>query len=137
MIMGVGVDIAEVERFKKWEDYSEEQLKRVFSEREILYCKQNGTLNYMCLASRFAAKEAFFKALSSMLVKLKFTEKEFSFLWACKHIEVEKGAWSVPILKINWNAFEEMIGKKIPEVIIDFSLSHEQSAAIAFVVLSS
>ena len=102
-----------------------------------MYCKRNGTLNYMCLASRFAAKEAFFKALSAMLVKLKFTEKEFSFLWACKYIEVERGAWDVPTLKISWNVFEEKIGKKFPRIAVDFSLSHERSAAIAFVVLSS
>ena len=63
MIIGIGVDIVDVKRFEsiiyRWR---ERFLKRVFTDREIRYCntKKHPAQRF---ATRFAAKEAFIKAL--------------------------------------------------------------------------
>lgn len=77
--MQIGIDIVRIERVKKiYERYGERFLKKVFSEREIAYClgKRNAA---ECLAGRFAAKEAFYKALETDLQK-KITLKEIEIL---------------------------------------------------------
>jgi holo-[acyl-carrier protein] synthase len=62
MITGIGIDIIEVERIKKLAEKSPRFLEKIFTPAEIAYCskKKNKYQNY---AARFAAKEAFFKAL--------------------------------------------------------------------------
>ncbi|MFP4589240.1 MAG: holo-ACP synthase [Candidatus Acetothermia bacterium] len=62
-IAGTGIDLVSVPRIeeiaRKWEGRF---LGRVFSDREIEYCKARAN-PYQHFAGRFAAKEAFFKAL--------------------------------------------------------------------------
>ncbi|MFZ5518421.1 MAG: holo-ACP synthase [Candidatus Zhuqueibacterota bacterium] len=63
MIFGIGIDIIEVARVEKQIAGDDSGfLKRIFSEKEIGYCelKRNRAQHY---AARFAAKEAFFKAI--------------------------------------------------------------------------
>jgi holo-[acyl-carrier protein] synthase len=64
MIAGLGTDLVEVERIsaslKKESGFRE----MVFSANEIAYC-ENKTNKFECYAARFAAKEAFFKALGT------------------------------------------------------------------------
>jgi phosphopantetheine--protein transferase-like protein len=91
--------------------------------------------NLECLASRFAAKEAFFKALSSALVNLKLTQTTFSFLFTCQNIEVLQDEWQVPKLKVTWEVFEEKIGASLPKLQAHLSLSHEKNYSVAFVIL--
>jgi holo-[acyl-carrier protein] synthase len=62
MIVGIGVDIIEVERIRKLAEKSPRFLKRVYTSEEIRYCKEKKN-KFQHLAARFAAKEAFFKAL--------------------------------------------------------------------------
>ena len=88
------------------------------------------------LAARFAAKEAFFKALSAALVKLDYTNKEFTLLFLCRHVSVVKSTWDVPVLKIDWTAIEEKIEKKLPVFKVELSISHEKEYAVAFVVIA-
>jgi holo-[acyl-carrier protein] synthase len=63
MIIGIGVDLVDVRRFEsiiyRWGDRF---LKRIFTEKEIRYCntKKHPAQRF---ASRFAAKQAFVKAL--------------------------------------------------------------------------
>jgi holo-[acyl-carrier protein] synthase len=63
MIKGIGIDLVENQRIEKiiikWGD---KFLQRVFSENEINYCSRHiqSSLHY---GARFAAKEAFLKAL--------------------------------------------------------------------------
>ena len=63
MILGIGVDIVDVRRIERivvrWQDRF---LRRVFTDNEIRYCnnKKNPAQRF---ATRFAAKEAFIKAL--------------------------------------------------------------------------
>ncbi len=64
MIYGIGIDLIEVERIRRQLDRSDRFIKRIFTPDEIVYCesKKNKAQNY---AARFAAKEAFFKALGT------------------------------------------------------------------------
>ena len=62
MIVGIGVDIIEVERIQKLAEKSPRFLKRVFTDEEIKYCNEKKN-KYQHLAARFATKEAFFKTL--------------------------------------------------------------------------
>lgn len=65
MIVGTGIDIAEVPRIRESiERFGERFLKRIFTEGERRYCdsKANHVERY---AARFAAKEAAMKALGT------------------------------------------------------------------------
>ena len=60
---GIGTDIVSVERVNK-SLKNKSFLRRIFNEKEILRCKKiNNKIN--CYAKRFAAKEAFSKALGT------------------------------------------------------------------------
>jgi len=131
MILGIGTDIVDVARFNRWKEFPENRLQKVFSQKELFDCK----LSPEKLAVRFAAKEAFYKALSNSLITFGFTRVTFSFMFACRNISVEYTTWNVPILHINWKEFEDKIGKKLSKIKTHLSLSHERETAIAFVVL--
>jgi holo-[acyl-carrier protein] synthase len=61
MLAGVGVDVVDVPRFARAKPAL---LKRLFTDRERAYCsgKPNAAIHF---AGRFAAKEAFLKALGT------------------------------------------------------------------------
>lgn len=75
MIIGIGCDLAEVNRI-----YKALGLKgfaaRVFTEREQAYCNGRGVQAYQSFAARFAAKEAFLKAIGTGLRGGRLTEIE-------------------------------------------------------------
>jgi holo-[acyl-carrier protein] synthase len=62
MITGIGIDFIEVKRIRDLAEKSPRFLEKIFTPVEIAYCskKRNKYQNY---AARFAAKEAFFKAV--------------------------------------------------------------------------
>ena len=64
MIFGTGIDIIEVERVEKQISKNNGFREKIFTEKEIKYCesKKNNSQHY---AARFAAKEAFFKAIGT------------------------------------------------------------------------
>ncbi|MGB8952485.1 MAG: holo-ACP synthase [Candidatus Aminicenantales bacterium] len=62
MIIGIGIDVIEVARVKKAVEKNPRFLGRVFTADEIRYA-QTKKNKFQHLAARFAAKEAFFKAL--------------------------------------------------------------------------
>ncbi len=63
MIKGIGNDIVEVARLEK--SLKRDAFKeKVFSKSEIAYCDQSGA-GVQSYAGKFAAKEAFFKALGT------------------------------------------------------------------------
>ena len=61
MILGIGSDIIEIERVKK-QVANQSFVEKIFTKHEIEYCKsiKNNAQNF---AVRFAAKEAFLKAI--------------------------------------------------------------------------
>jgi holo-[acyl-carrier protein] synthase len=64
MIAGLGIDIIEVERIADKIRKESGFRELVFSENEIAYC-ENKTNKFEHYAARFAAKEAFFKAMGT------------------------------------------------------------------------
>jgi holo-[acyl-carrier protein] synthase len=63
---GIGTDIVDVPRIKhSFDEYGERFLKRVFTETEIDYCERFGETRFLHYAARFAAKEAFSKAIGT------------------------------------------------------------------------
>ena len=64
MILGLGTDVIEIERVdkavrrKSFRDF-------VYTENEQVYCESRGKNSAASYAARFAAKEAFFKALGT------------------------------------------------------------------------
>ncbi|MDH7512225.1 MAG: holo-ACP synthase [Clostridiales bacterium] len=66
MISGIGIDIIEVARVQRLGSKSPRFLERVFTTREIAYCSKKKN-EYQHFAARFAAKEAFFKALGKRI----------------------------------------------------------------------
>jgi len=137
MILGVGIDLVNVSRLSSWTLFKQEQLLKVFSESELADCRKPGGFDTKRLASRFAAKEAFYKALSVALVKLGKTEQSFSLLFACGCVQTKMSVFDVPVLVVKWAEFEKKICSKLPAMSADISLSHEGDIAAAVVVLSN
>jgi len=123
MIVGTGVDIAEVGRIKAAvERFGERFLKRVFTPAEVRYCM--GKLNAAeRLAARFAAKEAGMKAIGTGL--------RHGVTW--QDVEVLRLPGQRPILKFSGKAaeFADRLGCKRTHL----SLSHTKEQAIAHVIL--
>ncbi len=67
--MQIGIDVVKVERIRRLHrEFGDKFLKKFFSEDEINYCLARRNVAE-CLAGRFAAKEAFYKALDHTLQK--------------------------------------------------------------------
>lgn len=64
MIAGVGIDLVEVERIEEKISKDSGFRELVFSANEITYCESRAN-KFEHYAARFAAKEAFFKALGT------------------------------------------------------------------------
>ena len=64
MVVGIGLDIVEVDRIAKALRGSKSITERVFTPEEIRYCSQRKN-KYQHFAGRFAAKEAALKALGT------------------------------------------------------------------------
>jgi holo-[acyl-carrier protein] synthase len=65
VIVGIGIDIVEIEKIKLAMVRRGERLKnRTFTPKEIQYCEERAN-KYQHYAARFAAKEAVFKAIST------------------------------------------------------------------------
>lgn len=122
MIYGIGTDITEVSRFEKWvKDPS--MTARFFNEREV---QRAGSQSFLCqhYAVRFAAKEAFSKALGTGITGFELHD-----------IYIEKNGEGKPELRTQGTAaalLEKRCGRNAK---IHVSLSHEKEFAVAFVVI--
>ena len=65
MIISTGIDIVEVYRIKETMERTPRFATRVFTEQERAYCESKGVTAAQSYAARFAAKEAFLKALKT------------------------------------------------------------------------
>ena len=122
--LGIGVDIIENSRIKR-SISNKKFLLRIFSNDEILKSKK--TNNKDCFFSkRFAAKEAFSKALGTGFREgLNFND-----------ISVVNDRYGKPSFKMN-NKIKNIINKrfKTKKVNVFLSISDEKNHSIAFVVL--
>lgn len=88
MIYGVGIDIENHARFKKYTDssFNPEHLALIFSNRELRdYAAAN---NYLYYALSFSCKEAFYKAFGSSEVLLNEIELIFNDTNDFKSLEI-------------------------------------------------
>ncbi len=128
--MFVGVDIVKNKRFDRWFLYSDAQLARVFHSQEItefreLFIKKPEKAA-IYLASRYAVKEAFFKAYSAWREAKNVESKPFLFI--SSRIFVQKNQKNIPQLTV-----DELFICDFPDVSV--SLSHEECCSVAVVRL--
>jgi holo-[acyl-carrier protein] synthase len=121
MIYGIGIDIVKIERMKKVvEKWGQRFLSRVFSKDEISYCYQKKN-PYLSLAVRFAAKEAFIKAMGAD-IPVAFTDIEV--------VTINNGK---PLLQVNAKLQDFCKANNIRTT--HLSLSHEHEYGVACVIL--
>jgi holo-[acyl-carrier protein] synthase len=121
MIKGIGIDIVEIKRMESWIG-DPNLLKRYFHNDEILSASQKKTSIAQTLAARFAAKEAFGKALGTGLSQI-----------ALKDIMIyndENGKPEIKLFGTALAAFEKSGAAKI-----HVSLSHEKENAVCLIIL--
>ena len=125
MIVGTGIDIAEVPRIaESIQRFGERFLRRVFTEEEIQYCDSKAN-RFERYAARFAAKEASMKALG--------TGWSRGIRW--RDIEVARQPGGRPTIKFHGKAADFAARLKANNVAL--SLSHTPEQAIASVILES
>jgi len=125
MIFGISIEILNISEFEKQVSLSSEQfLTDTFTDRELEYCekKRNKAQNY---AARFAAKQAFHKAIGSAAKdKINYCD-----------IEIINDELGKPIFQLFNNA------KKISEDFliktIHVTLSHVKEMVVAVVILET
>jgi len=125
MIVGTGIDIAEVSRIDaSLQRFGRRFTERIFTEEEIRYCesKANRAERY---AARFAAKEASMKAIGTG--------------WSCgvrwRDIEVQRLPGGRPTVVFQGKAGEYFA--KLRATRAHLSLTHTKGMAMAVVVLES
>jgi len=126
-IFGIGTDIINTNRIKKSLNKKNTNFKRkIFSKKEILYC-ENKKDSFKYFAKRFAAKEAFSKALGTGI------RKGIDF----KNIEIFNDKLGKPSITLKGTT-ESYLKKKIKahKYFIYLSLSDDYPWAQATVVIS-
>lgn len=123
MIIGTGIDIAEVPRVKAAiERFGARFINRIFTEEEIRFCqsKQNSAERF---AARFAAKEAALKALGTGVNR--------GISW--KEVEIRRERGQRPTIHFSGKAgivFDHVGAKRAT-----LSLTHTEQQAMAMVIL--
>jgi holo-[acyl-carrier protein] synthase len=125
MIVGTGIDIAEVDRIgQSIERFGRRFLERVFTPDEIRYCesKANKSERY---AGRFAAKEAAMKAIG--------TGWKLGVTW--QDVEVRRAPGGRPTIAFHNKAAEFF--HKLGAARAHLSITHTKDSAMAQVILES
>jgi len=121
-IIGIGTDLARSERFRKFLDPGNKVLERIFSEEERSYSlKKRDPVPH--LAARFAAKEAFLKALGTGL--------RDGLAW--QQVCVVLDPLGCPSLKLSGRAVELMTSRGARKAHLNYS--HDGDYAVATVIL--
>jgi len=125
MIIGVGVDMIEVERIKRTlesQRVGKRFRDRVYTKDEVEYCENKRRGKYESYAGRFAAKEAVMKALG------KGWGSEVSW----RNIEVLPGPGGKPevYLRNQTSAFARELGIHL----FSLSITHTAHFAVAYVI---
>jgi holo-[acyl-carrier protein] synthase len=123
MIVSIGIDIVEVYRIRETLSRTPRFGERVFTAKEREYCETKGAAAAQSYAARFAAKEAFLKALK--------TGWRGKITW--HDMEILNDEAGVPTLEIRGEAralLENLGANKI-----HLSISHTTEHAVAQVIL--
>ena len=122
MIVGIGIDIAEVPRIKSAiEGQGERFLRRVYTTDEVTYCEQFKN-KYERYAGRFAVKEAAMKALG--------TGWSRGVRWVDVEVVRQRGGRPTLLLKGEAKKIADGLGVKNTAV----SITHTNEQAFAQVI---
>lgn len=117
MDMGIGIDVVNIDRMKNLSEHACERMFHPLELQEAAVLSAERRAEF--LAGRFAAKEAFGKALGTGLSGLSLQD-----------IRVERQSDGRPVLYVEGKALQ-LLGKRKALV----SISHDQPVAVAMVVL--
>jgi len=123
MVFGIGTDIIEVDRMKKHLEDNEALRDKLYTPAEQKYCTRGKVTMYQCYAARFAAKEAFFKALGT----------GYRYGMAFHEIEVLNDELGKPYVNPLGKVKEYLTEQQVTH--IHLSISHVKAMASAMVVL--
>ena len=120
MIIGLGTDIIEIERVQKavGKKFFRDN---VFTELEQRYCESRGKNSAASYAARFAAKEAFFKAMGTGIVT-RLTD-----------VEVVKDERGAPKINLRGRALALAKEKSVEKISLSLSHSREFATAVCLV----
>lgn len=122
MVFGIGTDIIEVARMESHLKKSDSLKKKIFTQHEQEYSEGN-SIESQHYAARFAAKEAFFKALGT----------GFRYGMAFDEIEVLNDELGKPYIEIHGEVKKFVEQNQITN--IHLTISHVKEMACAFVIL--
>jgi len=122
VVIGIGVDVVDIERFAKALERTPALRARLFGSLDV-HDIGAGKAEVLSLAARFAAKEATLKALGGNIP---------GFSW--HDIQVSRHPGHPPTLSVTGGAHAHGVEKGITTW--HLSLSHDGPVAIAFVVAS-
>ncbi len=127
MIFGIGTDISDVRRFEKWVKEPDFFL-RFFNDNEQFEgnLEKNIGAATRHYAARFAAKEAFSKALGTGFAGLKLND-----------FYVAKTQEGKPFFKFGEETLKILKAKVGEKFNVQLSISHEKDYAVAFVIIES
>ena len=123
MILGVGIDLISVSKIAE-SVKSESFRRKIFTQAEIESCESVAN-SKECYAGKFAAKEAFMKAIG------KGIRQEVWYL----QIEVLNQETGAPYIHVNGEAQRTLSDLKAERVLV--SISHTEGMAVAVVLLES
>jgi holo-[acyl-carrier protein] synthase len=123
VIISIGIDIVEVYRIRETLARTPRFAERVYTEKERAYCETKGAAAAQSYAARFAAKEAFLKALK--------TGWRGKITW--HDMEILNDAMGVPTLEIRGEARDLL--ENLGADKIHLSMSHTTEHAVAQVIL--
>ncbi|HJT23041.1 MAG TPA: holo-ACP synthase [bacterium] len=125
MIVGLGVDLIEIERVKRaHEKHGQRFIDRLFTPAEAKYCLRKSD-PYPSLAGRFAAKEAVIKAFSH----------GFGGRWKWTQVEVVREMSGKPGLKLTGIMEKLRSQRKINSM--HLTIAHSKRDATATVIFES
>jgi holo-[acyl-carrier protein] synthase len=125
MIISTGIDIVEVYRIRTTLERTPRFGERVFTGAEREYCESKGVAKFQSYAARFAAKEAFLKALK--------TGWRGKISW--QDIAVVHSSENAPSLILAGEA--KTLYEQTGAEVIHLTLSHTSEHAIAQVILEA
>ncbi len=119
-VTSIGVDICDIKRMRTIEErFKKKFLQKIFTPGEIVYCEKKYD-KHSSYAARFAAKEAFLKAIGTGLKN--------GLQW--KEIEIDNDDLGKPFFR-----FHGQTAQLISKHDVHLSISHTHKDAIAFVII--
>lgn len=121
MILGIGVDIIEIDRIEEAVEGNSNFIEKLFSKNEIEYLETRN-LRPEYIAGRFAAKEAVSKALGTGF-------RGFNL----RDVEIDRNSLGKPVVTLRGKA--KQLAEKNGNYKMHISISHDRNSAIAYAVL--